>query len=145
MLSSKYKPRPRERLLMLVHGRGPACSSQGLHSCTHMHAGKRAQNPNTRSTRLSVSSFRLLKGQAEPRMSTEHTWNPGWKCRSSLKRQTLLSQFRASKREECKHASSFLCQKQRRHFKIKNRKCQRDRAASLQKLPLSKFRRVAFW
>lgn len=43
MLSSKYRPKPREKLLMLVHGRGPACSSQGVHSCTHIHAGKHTE------------------------------------------------------------------------------------------------------
>lgn len=43
MLSSKYRPRPRERLLMFVHGRDPACGSQGVHSCTHMHAGKHTE------------------------------------------------------------------------------------------------------
>lgn len=117
-------------------------------ACIHVHTYMQVntQNPDTWSMRLWVSSFRLLKGQEEPSTSTEHTWNPGWKCRSSLKdRQFFPSSGPARGKTQNKHASSFLCQKQRRHFKIKNRKCQRDRGASLQKLPLSKFRRVAFW
>lgn len=103
MLSSKYRPRPRERLLMLVHGRCPACSSQGVHSCTHMHAGKHTE---PRYMKYEAVGLFLQAAQRTSRTTHKHWTHLESRLEMPLisERQTVLSQFWAIKREDTKQA-----------------------------------------
>lgn len=119
--SLRWETKPSDAELEIT---GPGCSSLCIcgvlpevsRACIHAHTRTLVN------TRNLMREGCLLKGQAEP-----YTWNADLKCHSSLRDTNSSFQFQAWNKEDTKQPCIVvLCQKWRRHFKGKNRKCQKD-------------------
>lgn len=144
--SLRWETKPSDAELKITGpGSGPGrdCSSLCIcgalpevsRACIHAHTRTLVNTHNL------MHEGCLLKGQADP-----HTWNADLKCHSSLKDTNSSFQFQAwNEEDKTTLHHRFMPETEKTLQREKQEMSKRHKSKSLQELPLSKFRRMAFW